>query len=898
MKPIAFCLLLAFAISYSACAQSLDDATIQKISDCIAKCDTFLNFKNQRNSPLPDDLARCLEDAVSQLEQAGPDYTPYYALCLFYHANQMANTGYLRRAVSEFQTVDSIVQQSPGSFPPGVSGFVNIQLSILYQQLYEMDKSLLCGEKALAEFHAQKMYSDEFDALVNRGWIALAKRNIREAQHWAEKALAQWNTIPAIPASERLKRLSAENLKYVCLIDLADSLAVEQGQRAAQPQYRAALKGLRVVLNETTAFDTLTQDARVATGSLIASIQSCFSSLSASEPAWADSTLWYYQLLSEKGVDRVNANIYFGLTQAYTALAHTEKKQWEEAYALSVKSCQHYGYPMRDIFDRTPLRAEQVEQKQNLVHALRIQARVLQKRKGDRKAQEQALFVYDNAFAMLNELRLQFASESSMELSTERFIRLYHEAAMAAIELHKQTGDVKYFEKAFQYAEQGKSFTLRNALRRQVNDPALAAKEKKLLANVRDAELLYQKNIDRSYEVEKAHQELQAWREQVKKEYPSYFAEQISKEVAGLDFVRQKLVNNDTTALIEFSSGDDSTLLLVITSKAQFSLSIPHPADWAQTLNLYTESIQSDNTDFKSAGLRIYETLLKNLLERRLSPAVKRLILVPDRQLRKVIFEGLPTRRVETNMLYGDIQYLLLDYHISYQYSLTSFRYSTQIKREQPSYKLGVFISKYEGGQSSSLRCSERALVNLEKSVRSIAQMEGEQSKVFSPAFEDEFKQESFKFDELLFAMHGCLDMHNPLESSILFTKKTGVEDDRLTVREVLGFQPNLNARLAVFASCMTGSGPLLGGEGIISLARAFAYAGVPATISATAEVDEAETANLLEPLHKHLGNGAVPKDWALAEAKREFVRKNPKKHPFFWANLILVGDPAPMREK
>jgi CHAT domain-containing protein len=863
----------------------------------VGKCDSFFNFKNQRNSPLPDDLARCLEDAVSTLKQAGPSYTFDYALTLFYHANQMGNTGYLRKAVSEFQAVDSMIQLAPETFPPGASGHTNIQLSILYQQLYEMDKALVCGEKALAEYHSLKMHEDEFNALVNRGVIALAKGNAKEGQHWAEKALAQWNTIPAVPASQRLNRLSAENLKYACLIDLADSLAAEQGQQAAQPQYRAALNGLREVLHEAAAFDTLTQDVKVATGSLTANIQSCFSNLRASEPAWADSILRYYRLLSEKEVTADNAKSYFGLAQAYAALAHAEKKQWEDAYALSVKSCQHYGHPMHDIFDRTPVRAEQVEQKQNLANALRMQAKVLQKRKGNRKAQEQALFVYDNSFALLDELRLQFASESSMELSTERFIRLYHEAAMAAIELHRQTGDSAYFEKAFQYAEQGKSFTLRNALRRQMNNPARATEEKKRLADVRDAELLYQKNPATLGDLEKAYRALQTWRGQIKQNDPGYFAEQISEEAVGLGFLRQKLVNNDTTALIEFSSGDDSTLMLVVTSKAQFSLNIPHPADWAQTLDLYTQSIQNGNTDFKSAGFQIYETLLKKVLEQRLPRSVKRLILVPDRQLRKVIFEGLPTRRAEANMFYGDIQYLLLSYHISYQYSLTSFKYSDQIKREQPSYKLGVFISKYEGGQSSSLRCSEQALENLEKSVRNIAQAEGEQAKVFEPAWESEFKQECYKFDELLFAMHGCLDLHNPLESSVLFTRKTGIEDDRLTVREVLGFQRNLNARLAVFASCMTGSGPLLGGEGIISLARAFAYAGVPATISATAEVDEAETASLLESLHEHLRNRAS-KDWALAEAKREFVRKNAKKHPFFWANLILIGDPAPMGKK
>lgn len=893
MKPIAFCLLFAFVVSYSACAQSLDDVAVQKISDCIAKCDTFLNFKNQRNSPLPDDLARCLEDAVNQLEQAGPAYTPYYAISLFYHSNQMANTGYLRKAVGEFQAVDSIIQQSPESFPPAVSGHINIQLSILYQRLYEMDKALVCGEKALAEYHSLKMYGDEFDALVNRGVIALAKGNTREGQYWAEKALAQWKTIPAIPASQRLNRLSAENLKYACLIDLADSLAFEQGQRVAQPQYRAALNGLRGVLHEAAAFDTLTQDVRVATGALVANIQTCFSNLRAAEHFWADSILWYHRLLSEKGVDSTNARPYFGVAQAQAALAYAEKKQWEDAYALSVKSCQHYGYPLRDIFDRTPFRAEQVEQKQNLVNVLRIQAKILEKRKSDRNAQKQALFVYDNIFTLLNELRLQFASESSMELSTERFVRLYHEAAMAAIELYRQTGDVKYFEKAFQYAEQGKSFTLRNALRRQVNDPALAANEKRLLANVRDAELL-QKKTARLYEVEKAHQELQAWREQVKKEYPSYFAEQISEGAVEMDFVRRKLVDNDATALIEFSTGSDSTLLLAVTKSKTYWDVVHHPSGWSKTLDDYGGAIFSEKENFIAAGHKIYQVLLANLLERQLPKGINRLVLVLDGRLREVVFESLLTKPAKVSDGYGQLSYLSRYYDLSYQYSLSAYKYAAEIERKAFQHPLGVFIGKYSTNDDASQRCSNDELKTLAAAAREIANLWGGR-KPFEGATESEFRQEAEHFDELLFVMHGCIDSVDLLESSILFTKKEDKDDGRLTVREVLGLPKNLNARLAVFVSCNTARGLRIGGEGIISLARAFAYAGVPAVVAATAPLAEKEvSAELLKLFHQNMKKG-MPKDRALAAAKEKLMNDW---HPHYWANLILLGDPAPMHSR
>ncbi|HRI61059.1 MAG TPA: CHAT domain-containing protein, partial [Saprospiraceae bacterium] len=772
-----------------------------------------------------------------------------------------------------------------------------------YQQLYEMDEAMLYGEKALAEYALLRMGADEFNAIVNKGTIELAKGNIGSAQRWAEKALAQWNSIsPGVPPSQKLVRLSAESLKYTCSIVLADSLADEQGIAAALHKYSEALYGLREVLNEVAKFDTLNQDVKVATASLVGNIQSCFSSLRSIEPAWADSILYYYKFLSDKGVRSDKAVLYFGITQAYAALAFAEKKQWQKAYDLSKASCDHYGYERSDIFDKAALHPEQIHQKQPLIFVLRLQAKILQKRKGDQIAQKQALFVYDQIFRLLDELRLGFLSESSMELSTERFIRLYHEATMATIELYKQTGQPEYFEKAFQYAEQGKSFTLRNVLRRRVEDNVQSAKERELRTRLREAESAYQKNPSSAQlaVLGSAYKNVQTWQEGVRETHPRYYSEQISKDSMNLEAVRKMLVTDDSTALIEFSTGNDSTLLLAVTKSETYWEVIHHPVNWSKTLDDYCGAIFYPSEKFKANGAKIYEVLLKKMLERQLPPTIKRLILVPDGRLRELVFESLLTRSAKPNEAFATMPYLLRRYDCTYHYSLMAYKYAAVIKREAPNRSLGVYIAKYAQSDTvSPQRCSNAELKELEAAARNIADSWGKNKPVqtFEPATETDFDQKAGDFDELLFVMHGCIDPVDLLESSILFTRPENESegDGRLTIGEVLGRDKNLNARLAVFVSCNAARGRRIGGEGIISLARAFAYTGVPAMVATTAFVrDNEASSKLLKRFHQNLGEG-MSKDKALAEAKKELMNSY---HPSYWANFILIGDPAPMSDK
>ena len=102
--------------------------------------------------------------------------------------------------------------------------------------------------------------------------------------------------------------------------------------------------------------------------------------------------------------------------------------------------------------------------------------------------------------------------------------------------------------------------------------------------------------------------------------------------------------------------------------------------------------------------------------------------------------------------------------------------------------------------------------------------------------------------------------------------------------------------QLAVLSACYTNTGKNAAGEGIYSLARGFAAAGIPAVAATLWQADEQSTYAITTGLHRRLAQG-FDKDQALRESKLEFIRTNDHAHslPYFWANMILLGNPQPL---
>ncbi|MBS1575532.1 MAG: CHAT domain-containing protein, partial [Bacteroidetes bacterium] len=100
------------------------------------------------------------------------------------------------------------------------------------------------------------------------------------------------------------------------------------------------------------------------------------------------------------------------------------------------------------------------------------------------------------------------------------------------------------------------------------------------------------------------------------------------------------------------------------------------------------------------------------------------------------------------------------------------------------------------------------------------------------------------------------------------------------------------STRLIILSACETGSGQLIRGEGMMSLSRAFTYAGCRNMISSLWKAEDITTSFILQRLYNYLDKGYT-RDKALQQAKIDLLNSDKIedrfKTPSYWAHLVLI---------
>jgi CHAT domain-containing protein len=165
-------------------------------------------------------------------------------------------------------------------------------------------------------------------------------------------------------------------------------------------------------------------------------------------------------------------------------------------------------------------------------------------------------------------------------------------------------------------------------------------------------------------------------------------------------------------------------------------------------------------------------------------------------------------------------------------------------------------------------------------------------------ATEANFKANASRYDILHLAMHTFIDDENPMYSKLVFTQNSDtLQDGLLNTQEI--YNMNFKARMVVLSACNTGDGKLLKGEGVMSLARGFFYAGCPSIVMTLWTVEDKTGANLMSYFYNYLHQG-IRKDEALRQAKLEYLNSADalKSHPYFWSGYVTLGDVDPLYDE
>ena len=141
------------------------------------------------------------------------------------------------------------------------------------------------------------------------------------------------------------------------------------------------------------------------------------------------------------------------------------------------------------------------------------------------------------------------------------------------------------------------------------------------------------------------------------------------------------------------------------------------------------------------------------------------------------------------------------------------------------------------------------------------------------------------------FGTHAMIDQAMPLNSYLLLHPEPETGQDGL-LRAADLYSLSLNNSLAVLSACQTGVGVYRQGEGILSLAHAFQYAGCPSLVYSLWHIDDQQTHGLIRHFYQHI-DGAKPIATSLRQAKLSYLAtaKGELAHPFYWGGLVSAGE-------
>jgi CHAT domain-containing protein len=114
-------------------------------------------------------------------------------------------------------------------------------------------------------------------------------------------------------------------------------------------------------------------------------------------------------------------------------------------------------------------------------------------------------------------------------------------------------------------------------------------------------------------------------------------------------------------------------------------------------------------------------------------------------------------------------------------------------------------------------------------------------------------------------------------------------DDGILTALEASGL--NLwGTKLVVLSACDTGLGEVHNGEGVYGLRRAFVLAGAESLVMSLWPASDYSTRSLMTSYYRNLKQG-LGRGEALRQVQLDRLRRDPRLHPFYWANFIQSGE-------
>ena len=516
---------------------------------------------------------------------------------------------------------------------------------------------------------------------------------------------------------------------------------------------------------------------------------------------------------------------------------------------------------------------------------------------------------------------------------------LYSENLGILAALHESKKQDQWVNKMFAYIEGIKTYSFKRELREQeglhsFGIPSGVVEEisqlKKGIKNlVEEIYVLendeFNSSIDEldqmNQQLDELHREYKDVLKEVEDKHPNYFNYKYNNNTISINTLQESL--EPTQAIIEYYVDQKSIYTISIERDTIQFFTKEKPKNWEVVITDYLKSVSDpkyqheDSTaltfsKFTESSYKIYEHVMKDVVEG-LDDNITHLTIIPDEQLNFVQFDNLLMRPAKSKEHYKDLYYLVKHYTSSRAASAYIYNSLKNQPRHHKSYRYLGFAPKYMNGNIAFIDSLESirkeraeyyndlvtrgALVDLpaaRQSVKTIASLLSGISFIGERATREAFLTKSSEGNIVHFAGHAIVDDQNPEFSQLLFSH-SGI-DSQLYASDI--YDIGLDLDLVVLSACNTGSGKLKHGDGVLSLSRAFMYAGCSSLVMSLWSIPDVQTAQLDNSFFEYIKRGERIDD-ALRHSKLSFLKNATIKtsHPLYWSGITTSGKMAPIQK-
>ncbi len=467
-----------------------------------------------------------------------------------------------------------------------------------------------------------------------------------------------------------------------------------------------------------------------------------------------------------------------------------------------------------------------------------------------------------------------------------------------------ETGDQKWTEAAFAFAEQAKARAFVDQLAEALADidagvdPQLLEDQQILTDNLvwlRD-ELTVETDRERRAELKEMIREQEVEFDRVERdlrERNGAYAQLRYPEPADLNAVQARLAPGELA--LSYSVGDSSSTVWAIGPDQVSIHLLPVRSELKSNIDVLRLALEDPDAMIAAAygesASTLYATLIEPMSD--LVDAANRVIIMPDDVLNYLPFEALTSA---TGDSWTGHTYLLEAAEFAYVPSATVWAQLAERQRPEPTMDFFAVGNPDFGGTNSLSNLRGTTLEQLPFTAEEVDRIDGlfDDSRTVTLTGQDATEsavrravlENSYRY--VHFATHGLIDDDRPDYSALALSVGETPGEGLLQASEI--FNMSFDADLVVLSACETGLGQLIQGEGMVGLTRAFMYAGASSLVVSLWSVSDSSTASLMQAFYENLIAQGQSKTRAIQSAKQSLLADESTAHPFHWAPFIFTG--------